>query len=167
MIAATNRDLVELVTRGEFRQDLLFRLNVVEVTVPPLRERQDDVGPLAESLLAFLSRGRARPFRFGPGFRERLEAYAWPGNVRELRNALERAAIVSSRDELDASLLPPPIGDAKASGPRLGDPVSLETIENEHMERVLATTKTIEEAARILGVDRATLWRHRKRRGGT
>jgi NtrC-family two-component system response regulator AlgB len=165
VIAATNRDLAELVKQGRFREDLLFRLNVVEIALPPLRERPEDVGPLADSLLAFLSRGRARPLRFGPGFLERLQAHAWPGNVRELKNALERAAILASGDVLDVSLLPPPIGGAGVTGgPRVGDLVALEEIENEHIERVIASTKTLEEAAKVLGVDRATLWRRRKKR---
>jgi NtrC-family two-component system response regulator AlgB len=166
VIAATNRDLAVLGKEGRFREDLLFRLNVIELVVPPLRERAEDVELLAESFLAFLSRGRTRPFRMGPGLRERLLAHAWPGNVRELKNALERAAILASGDVLDVSLLPQPIGGAVAApGPRLGDHVPLEVIENEHIERIIATTKTLEEAAQVLGVDRATLWRRRKKRG--
>ncbi len=167
VIAATNRDLAELVRTGKFREDLLFRINVVEVLVPPLRERPEDVKDIALSLLAFLSRRRARPLEFGAGVLEKLQAYRWPGNLRELKNALERAAILASGDVIDVSLLPQPIGgDAGvASGPRLGDPVPLATIEEEHIERVLASTKTIEEAAKVLGVDRATLWRRRKKRG--
>lgn len=165
IIAATNRDLGELVQKGRFREDLLFRLNVVEVLIPPLRARPEDIEPLAESLLAFLSRKRARPLRFGPGVIERLRAHGWPGNVRELKNALERAVILSSGDVIDLALLPPPIGGVSpAAGPRVGDHVSLEVIENEHIERVISTTKTLEEAAKILGVDRATLWRRRKKR---
>src|SRR5579871_6119334 len=150
VIAATNRDLADMVKKGLFREDLHFRLNVVEVVVPPLRERPEDIRSLAESLAAFFSRRRARPLRFGPGFVEQLERHSWPGNVRELKNAIERAAILASGDVLDVALLPPPIGGAvPSSGPRLGDSVTLETIE---------------EAARILGVDAATLWRRRKKR---
>ena len=165
VIAATNRDLADMVKKGLFREDLHFRLNVVEVVVPPLRERPEDIRSLAESLAAFFSRRRARPLRFGPGFVEQLERHSWPGNVRELKNAIERAAILASGDVLDVALLPPPIGGAvPSSGPRLGDSVTLETIENEHMERVIARSSTLEEAARILGVDAATLWRRRKKR---
>ncbi len=165
VIAATNRDLAALVREGRFREDLLFRLNVVEVVVPPLRDRPEDTGHLAETLLAFLSRRRAHPFRFGAGVLERLAAYAWPGNVRELKNALERAAIVASGDVIDLGLLPAPIGgESVVPGLKLGDPIALSVIEEEHIDRVVASTKTLEEAARILGVDRATLWRRRKRR---
>jgi NtrC-family two-component system response regulator AlgB len=163
-IAATNRDLDALVKEGRFRQDLLYRLNLIEVRVPALRERPEDTEPLATSFLAFLSRKRARPLRFAPGFLERLAAHSWPGNVRELRNAIERAAILASGDVLDPALLPEPIGGARA-GVELGDRVSLERVEDEHIARVLSQTRTIEEAAEILGIDRATLWRWRKKRG--
>jgi NtrC-family two-component system response regulator AlgB len=162
-IAATNRDLDALVKEGRFRQDLLYRLNLIEVRVPALRERPEDTEPLAASFLAFLSRKRTRPLRFGPGFLERLAAHSWPGNVRELRNAIERAAILASGDVLDPALLPEPIGGVRA-GIELGDRVPLERVEDEHIARVLSQTRTIEEAAEILGIDRATLWRWRKKR---
>ncbi|HZU98849.1 MAG TPA: sigma-54 dependent transcriptional regulator, partial [Planctomycetota bacterium] len=122
-IAATNRDLEALVREGRFREDLLFRLNVIDVRVPPLRERPEDIEPLASSFLAFFSRGRVRPLRFGEGFVERLRAHPWPGNVRELKNAIERVAILASGDVVDPGLLPVAMGGAVASGPRLGDPV--------------------------------------------
>jgi NtrC-family two-component system response regulator AlgB len=163
-VAATNRDLEALVKEGRFREDLLFRLNVIEVRVPPLRERPEDVEPLARSIVAFLSRRRARPFQLGPDLLERLRAHAWPGNVRELRNVLERAAILASGDVLDAGLLPAPLGGSAPRGVNVGDSVTLERIQDEHVERVLARTATIEEAATILGVDRATIWRWRKKK---
>ena len=165
-IAATNRDLETLVREGRFREDLLFRLNVIEVRVPPLRERPEDLAPLAESFAAFFSRKRPHPLSLSPGLVERLRAHAWPGNVRELKNALERAAILASGDVLEADLLPEAIRGATEQGPRVGDPVPLATIEDAHRERVIARASSLEAAAQILGVDRATLWRWRKRKQG-
>src|SRR5436305_10281210 len=96
IVAATNRDLDEAVRAGHFREDLLFRLNVVEVTVPPLRERREEILPLARSFLGFFSRAARRPpARLSPEAEKAFLAYAWPGNVRELLNAIERAVILS------------------------------------------------------------------------
>ncbi|MBX3469108.1 MAG: sigma-54-dependent Fis family transcriptional regulator [Planctomycetes bacterium] len=162
-VTATNRDLAALVAAGRFREDLLFRLNVIELTLPPLRERPEDIEPLAARFLAFFSRGRPRPLELSPAARARLRAYAWPGNVRELKNAIERAAILSAGDVIDEAFLP---GGARPDGRalRLGDLAPLDDVIDEHIERVVAGVGTLEEAARVLGVDRVTIWRRRKRR---
>ncbi|MCO5172183.1 MAG: sigma-54 dependent transcriptional regulator [Planctomycetes bacterium] len=162
-VTATNRDLPALVAAGRFREDLLFRLNVIELVLPPLRDRPEDVEPLAARFLAFFSRGRPRPLELSPAARARLRAYAWPGNVRELKNAIERAAILSAGDVIDEAFLP---GGARPDGRalRLGDLAPLDDVIDEHIERVVASVGTLEEAARVLGVDRVTIWRRRKRR---
>ena len=165
MIATTNADLERAVKERRFREDLFYRLNIIQIEIPPLRERPEDVIPLADHLLSFYGRTHRRRFA---GFTEKaletLGRYSWPGNVRELSNVIERAAILCQTDHVGiecfpATLLP---GD---STPRLGDPATLEKIEEQHIRRILATTKSLHEAAGILGIDQATLWRHRKKYG--
>jgi two-component system, NtrC family, response regulator AlgB len=162
-VAATNRDLAALVREGRFREDLLFRLNVIEIVLPPLRERPEDLELLATRFVAFFSRGRARPLALSDSAHDRLRTYSWPGNVRELKNVIERAAILSVGDVIDDAFLP---GGRTPSGRplQLGDLASLEEITNAHTERVIARLGTLEEAAKVLGVDRVTLWRRRRRR---
>src|SRR5262249_44247441 len=107
VIAATNRDLDADVLAGRFRQDLLFRLNVVEIVVPPLRRRTDDIVPLAQRFVAFFARAANRPTPALAAETERaLLAYAWPGNVRELRNAMERAIILFPGRAIGVDALP-------------------------------------------------------------
>jgi NtrC-family two-component system response regulator AlgB len=164
IVAATNRDLAADVAAGRFREDLYWRLAVVEVSVPPLRERPEDVVRLARRFLAFFDRAANRaPQTLTPEAERLLAAYAWPGNVRELRNAMERCAILWPAGEVGPEALPERIAPAAASGPRVGDDVTLEALEREHIRRVLAHAPTLEEAARILGIDDSTLWRKRKR----
>jgi two-component system, NtrC family, response regulator AlgB len=164
VIAATNRDLDSDVKTGRFREDLLYRLNVIEVTLPPLRERPEDIVPLARGFLAFFARGTRRSsLEFSPAAEQTLLTYAWPGNVRELRNAIERAAILWPAPLIDPAAFPERIAAHAARGPRLGGDDTLEAIEREHVLRVLARTSTVEEAARILGIDASTLWRKRKK----
>ncbi|HEX8916327.1 MAG TPA: sigma-54 dependent transcriptional regulator, partial [Humisphaera sp.] len=170
IVAATNVDLEQAVRDGRFREDLLYRLNVVQVTLPPLRERAEDVVPLAERLLAWFGRKRpGGPPALDPAAAEALRAYAWPGNVRELRNVVERAAILCGRGPVRADhLMLGPAGTAAAARPgvpQVGDPVPLERIEELHIRGVLATAPSIDEAARVLGMDTVTLWRRRKRYG--
>jgi NtrC-family two-component system response regulator AlgB len=167
VVAATNRDLEKEVAEGRFREDLLYRLNVLDLTVPPLRERREDIPALAEALLSFAARsfGQAVP-TLHPDALAALAAHAWPGNVRELKNVLERARILFSGPELLPSHLP----ERFCAGPR-GEPVpggdcTLEELERVHIERVLARAGTQEAAARILGIDASTLWRRRKRSEG-
>jgi NtrC-family two-component system response regulator AlgB len=163
VISATNADLEEAVKAGRFRQDLLYRLNVVQIDLPPLRERPEDTVTLAERLLAHFRRKHGRgPSGFTPAAGEALRAYAWPGNVRELRNVIERAAILCPDGLVDAAhlLLKP-----AAAAPSIGDPVTLDALEEMHIRAVLASSKSLDEAASVLGIDSVTLWRRRKRYG--
>ncbi len=165
IIAATNLDLEKAVRDGRFREDLFYRLNVIQIALPPLRERPEDIAPLAERLLHFFGRANHRQFL---GFTEEalktLISHSWPGNMRELRNVVERAAIMCQSDRVGLEHLPDSLRP-RSSAPRLGDPVTLETIEEQHIRRVLASVKSLQEAADILGIDQATLWRRRKQYG--
>ncbi len=164
IVAATNRDLDADVRAGRFREDLFYRLNVVEVWIPPLRERAEDILPLARRFLTFFARSARRPApELSKTAEEALVAYAWPGNVRELRNAIERALILWPAQVLEPAGLPERIAPQKASGPTLGGDFTVEAIEREHILRILARTATLEEAAQILGLDVSTLRRKRKR----
>lgn len=163
IIAATNVDIHKAIGEGRFRQDLLYRINVIEIEIPPLRERSEETIMLAERFLAFFGRKYHRPrLGFSEAAREALTRYPWPGNLRELRNAIERAAILCRTDFVGPEHLP---GAAQVdiSRPEVGDRVPLEEIEEAHIRRVLATTNSLQEAAAILGIDQATLWRRRKR----
>jgi two-component system, NtrC family, response regulator AlgB len=165
IIAATSVHLEKAVKEGRFREDLFYRLNVVQIEIPPLRQRPDDVAPLAERLLAFWGRNYHRSFL---GFTEEalqaLRRHHWPGNVRELSNMIERAAIFCRTNRLGIECFPSELLPGVAA-PHVGDPVSLEKIEEEHIRRILATTKSLQEAADLLGIDQATLWRRRKKYG--
>jgi NtrC-family two-component system response regulator AlgB len=172
IIAATNRPLEEAVAAGRFREDLFFRLNVIALTLPPLRDRREDVLPLAEHYLGFFRRRQNRPrLEFSPRCMAAMAAHSWPGNLRELRNAVERATILSPADVLEPedlglpSTLAPADERARGAAPALGDEVSLENIEREHIARVVARAPSFEAAARILGIDATTLQRKRKRYG--
>jgi NtrC-family two-component system response regulator AlgB len=166
IVAATNRDLEDEVKAGRFREDLLYRLNVVEVTVPPLRERPEDVLPLARRFLAFFAHGARQPVaELAPAAERALLAYPWPGNVRELKNVMERATILSPTRVLELEALPERLREQVSAVPVLGGDFDLEAIEREHLLRVLARAPTMEEAARILGIDASTLWRKRKKLG--
>jgi NtrC-family two-component system response regulator AlgB len=164
VVSATNRNLETDVGAGRFREDLLYRLNVIEVTVPPLRERREDIVPLARHFMAFFARQARRPVpQMSPEAEAALLRYDWPGNVRELRNAMERAVVLMDGRVLDASALPRKVADAPATGPALGDDVTLDDVEREHIRRVLLRAGSLDDAARILGIDPSTLWRKRKR----
>ena len=165
IIAATNIDLEKSVREGRFREDLYYRINVIQVEIPPLRERPDDVIALAERLLVFFGRSC---HRMSMGFTDEaihlLRHYSWPGNVRELRNVIERAVILCQTDRIGVNHLPENLRTMDRSV-SIGDPIPLDKIEEEHIRRVLATTRSLQEAADILGIDQATLWRRRKQYG--
>ncbi len=165
ILAATNRDLESLAADGSFREDLLYRLDVITLVLPPLRERPEDVLPLATRHLRHAARGGARRVEgFSPDAADRLRSYAWPGNLRELRNAVERAVILGSDPLVRAEDLPGTVSP-RAREPRLGDPLPLSEVEELHIRRVLATTPSLQRAAEILEIDPATLWRRRKSYG--
>jgi NtrC-family two-component system response regulator AlgB len=158
IVAATNRDLKALVDAGRFREDLYYRLNVFPLEVPPLRRRPEDVIPLANAFLArFARRYGRRVARLGPEAEASLKAHDWPGNVRELENAVERAVILSRGEELGA-LAPP----GHAPAPVAGGPHTLAELEEAHVRRVLARSTSLDEAARVLGIDPSTLYRKRR-----
>jgi NtrC-family two-component system response regulator AlgB len=183
LIAATNRPLEDEVKAGRFREDLFFRLNVITLTLPPLRERPEDILPLALHYLQFLERRQGRHhLSFSPRCEETVLCYSWPGNLRELRNAVERAVILSPSTVVEPQDLGLPFDLASASPensmdwmttavrgrtltPTLGEECSLEDIEREHIARVVARAPSFEIAARILGIDPTTLQRKRKRYG--
>jgi NtrC-family two-component system response regulator AlgB len=168
LLAATNHDLEAAVASGSFRQDLYYRLNVIELALPPLRHRSD-IGSLADHFLTFFARQTGRSLiGFSPQAREALTRHSWPGNLRELRNAVERAVILSAGPEIGLADLPERIAQPRSGwgGPiELGGNVSLDALEGEHIRRVLQDSPNFEEAARILGIDASTLYRKRKRLG--
>jgi NtrC-family two-component system response regulator AlgB len=166
IVAATNRDLDAEVKAGRFREDLLYRLNVMEILVPPLRERPEDILSLARGFVEFFARQAARPPPdLSPQTEKLLLAYPWPGNVRELRNAIERALILARGQVLEPESFPERIGASASEAPVMGGEFTVDEIEREHALRVMAHAATMEEAARILGIDVSTLWRKRKKWG--
>jgi transcriptional regulator with PAS, ATPase and Fis domain len=167
VVAATNRDPQESIAKGLLRADLYYRLSTVVLRVPPLRDRRDDIVPLAEH---FLGRYRAEFRRPGvtlsDAAREALLAYHWPGNVRELKNVIERATMLSASgsigpDDLDLPVPPPSVVSAAGD-----DPLRLEDLERVHIARVLKQVGgSRTRAAAVLGISRSTLWEKGKRYG--
>ena len=172
VVAATHRDLAKLVSEGRFREDLYFRLNVVPVLVPPLRDRVADIPPLVEHFVARFCRELGRPTaRLHPVALERLQAYRWPGNVRELRNVIERVLLLEADDEVRPEHLPADMSGRSSAGGVLAGPgaavadpfpagavrplAELEKMAIEHALRVCEGNKT--RAASMLGIARQTL----------
>jgi DNA-binding NtrC family response regulator len=165
IVAATNRDLEEEIKRGNFRRDLYYRLNVIAIHLPPLRQRADDIPMLADTfLLRACERHGVPPKRFSEGALEAFVAYHWPGNVRELENAIERAVILSSSDVVDRAALPDRVTERRTEplvSERAATNPTLDTVERAYILWVLQSeggNKT--RAAEVLGIDPSTL--HRK-----
>jgi NtrC-family two-component system response regulator AlgB len=166
IVAATNRDLEAEVAAGRFREDLFYRLNVIDVTIPPLRLRRADILPLARGLLAFFARQTGKPVTgFTPEAEELIRTYAWPGNVRELRNAIERGVILGAEPLVGAQHLPGQLTRTSGARAEVGGPFTLDELEAEHIRRVVASSPSLDEAAKVLGIDPSTLYRKRKRGG--
>ncbi len=164
VIAATNRDLKAEVAAGRFREDLFYRLNVISLVVPSLRQRPEDIMPSADYFLGTVGIALGRQYRgFTPMAREALQRHPWPGNLRELRNTIERASILAEGDQIDVSDLPEPIAAGAGVAPQVGDFVTVEALVDAHVQRVLERADNYGHAARVLGIDKATLYRRRKR----
>lgn len=173
IIAATNRDLKKRVAEGAFREDLYFRLDVVAVEMPPLRACEADLIRFAEFYTQHFAAQCGRCF---DGLSDEaancIRAYSWPGNLRELRNAIERAVIMARGGKLFPEDFPPELRGSKAASGvngdnscQIGSFVSLEKLEEAHVRKILERTSSLVEAAEILGIDQATLYRKRKKIG--
>ena len=181
IIAATNTLLKEAVAKGEFREDLYYRLNVLPLFIPPLRERKEDVVPLALDFIAQFNKDLKKTFvGFTPAAAELLKNYPWPGNIRELRNVIERTMILCKETEIDAADLPEEVRDHEASSPQIeplsaydlsptGDQfVTLSELEDHYIQDVLnATGQNKTHAARILGIHPTSLMRRLKKLQGS
>lgn len=164
-VAATNRDLAAAVREGRFREDLFYRLNVVEISVPPLRLCREDILPLAQRFLAFFNaRYNRRAMDMTPEAAEALQNHDWPGNVRELQNAMERAVILCKTEQINPHNLPFQ-NSGRVNVPNADGLKTLAEVEEAHIRRVLEASNSLEDAADILGMDASTLWRRRKKYG--
>jgi two-component system response regulator HydG len=170
LIAATNRDLDEEIKTGRFRSDLYYRLNVISIHLPPLRQRRDDIPALAEHFLRSIAAVRTEaPKRLDPTTLEALQEYQWPGNVRELENALERAVILTSGDRIGVDVLPERVTQRKAEplvSSRAPVNPTLEAVERAYIMWVLQSEGgNKSRAAEALGIDPSTLYRKLSRYG--
>lgn len=176
IIAATNRDLAACVASGTFREDLYYRLNVISVRMPSLRERPGDLGPMADAYLKFFAKQCGRKISgYSAGAKQLMRSYPWPGNLRELRNAIERAVILCRENSIRGEDFPAnftegasPSKEAAGEGgavPDVGAPVTLDALERAHIQAVIARSPSLAAAAGTLGIDQATLYRKRKKYG--
>ena len=174
VIAATNKDLQRATQLGQFREDLLFRLDVLPIHIPPLRQRPEDVAPLVHHFAARQEARLGRPVRIDAGAVQLLGAYSWPGNVRELANVVERVAILATNDRITADdvarVLPPGAVDAAAAEPAEWSDVelshALDRYERTLIARALSAAQgNVADAARKLSTDRANLYRRMRRLG--
>jgi NtrC-family two-component system response regulator AlgB len=169
VIAASNRPLKAMVAQGLFREDLYFRLNMLELSLAPLRERRDEIRPLAQRFLAAAcARRQQKTWTVAKDAEEALRAYSWPGNLRELRHAIDRAVVLGGAPVLELQELPEAVQAALRPGAPSapGTPVKgVRAMEKELIQAVLAQGKSQKEAAQALGISTVSLWRKRKRMG--
>jgi two-component system, NtrC family, response regulator AlgB len=164
IVTATNRNIEAMVALGTFREDLFYRLNVITIHVPPLRERSSSILKLANRHLRQLSSSMGRELTgFSEAAQNLMLSYDWPGNLRELRNALERAVILADGPLIQVWDLPMASSPTTGTSIHVGSLVSMEHIERCHIEKVLQKAKSLDDAAKILGIDAATLYRKRKK----
>jgi NtrC-family two-component system response regulator AlgB len=171
VIATTGADLRKAVDLGKFRPDLLLALNVAQIDIPPLRQRPEDVLMLATRYLSFFSRDHHKSITgFSSDATFLLNSHRWPGNSRELRNVVERAVLACNSDRIELDHLPADLVHSASkdgstlNGYKIGDLVPLELIEEAHIQKVMASAKTIRRAAAVLGVNASTLCRRFKRK---
>jgi len=171
VIAATNQNLAELVRQKKFREDLFFRLNVVALELPPLRDRGDDIVLLAEHFLtSFCRTAGRRPPTLLADAKKRLRAYAWPGNIRELRNLMERLVYLSSAEKIDAEELEPILSPGRARAAAVPDNLELaeatQRFQQEYIERAIERSgRNMSQAAERLGLHRSNLYRKMRQLG--
>jgi two-component system, NtrC family, response regulator AlgB len=164
IIAATNKDLKECVRNGTFREDLYYRLDVISVTIPPLRERLHDLEHLATEFLQFFGRQFGRTgLAFSASALRKLRSHAWRGNIRELRNTIERAAILAQTDEIGEDFLADEPLNGQTKEAAVGSEITLDQLEEVHIRSILQKSQSLDSAAKTLGIDPATLYRKRKR----
>ncbi len=164
VVTASNRDLKDFIREGRFREDLYYRLNVINITIPPLRERREDIAELSKFFLKKYSRKLSKPISdFTPEAMVLLDNYIWPGNVRELENVIERAVILCDTEKMDVEDLSIP---AMPLSKEKGIPPSLDEMEREYIRRVLRETHGNQsKASQMLGIDRKTLYLKLKKYG--
>jgi DNA-binding NtrC family response regulator len=175
LVAATNRDLENMVGTGDFRDDLYFRLSVVRIHMPPLRERREDIALIATHFLKVAAEENGKPAReLTPDALAAMEKYAWPGNVRELRAAIERAVVMANGAKIALRDLPPTVREGAAAAPvtvggiklppgKPGNRMTLQDTEHRMIARALEETGgNVTQAAKILGLSRRTMHRRLK-----
>lgn len=164
LIAATNKNLEAMTAEGRFREDLYYRVNVFSIAIPPLRERREDIPPLAEHFLKRFTQSMNKPVtRFAVETLELMREFDWPGNVRELQNAIERAVLVCKTSEIQPDDLPLQVSDSRGK-PSNGR--SLSDVERQHVKKMLEETGwNVYQAARLLEIDRVTLYNKIKKYG--
>ncbi len=166
VIAATNRPLADEVKAGRFREDLFYRLNVITVALPGLRDRPADLAGFAESYRKFFAARLGKKITaFAPAVSVAFAGYPWPGNLRELRNVIERATILSAGPAIELCDLPEEFGLKPDPAIAVGARVTLDALETEHLKRILALSHNLDDAAKTLGIDPATLYRKRQKLG--
>ncbi|MEO5959517.1 MAG: sigma-54 dependent transcriptional regulator [Opitutaceae bacterium] len=166
VIAATNRQLAEEVKAGRFREDLFYRLNVISVVLPGLRDRPADLLRFADHYRRFFATRLGKPnIEFSSSVLNAFAGYKWPGNLRELRNVIERAVILSSGERIELVDLPDEFRAQPDTGVAVGARVTIDELEAEHIRRILAASRNLDDAARTLGIDPATLYRKRQKLG--